>query len=280
MKRNRVISFLKTPIFKAKEYLHRRPQPGFRCDFAPPEQKEPARKALAELEREGIALLPAHFTGARLEKLRQAFEEAVRNHPDKANPDSLINEDILHLSPAFVEAALDDVLLETIGGYYGKPFAVGRANAMRILPSPETRYGSYQWHHDSRGRQVHVMILLQDMPENGQKMSYLRQSHLRYYDHWRGLAEGSRFEKEVHGNPELAPLITHITGPAGTVGIFDANGLHSGNRCQTVTRDTLTYCYVTYRHFKKIRCRKADVAALPPAKRGVLTFNPFCEQLD
>lgn len=280
MKRNRVVSFLKTPIFVAKEYLHRRPKPGFRCDYCAAEQKVVARQRLAELEREGIVLLPAHFTGARLDHLRQAFEEAVRNHQDKANPDSLINEDILHLSPAFVDAALDEVLLEIIGGYYGKPFAVGRANAMRILPSPETRYGSYQWHHDSRGRQVHVMILLQDMPEYGQKMSYLRQSHLRYYDHWRGLAEGSRFEKEVHGNPGLVPLITHITGPAGTVGIFDANGLHSGNRCQTVTRDTLTYCYVTYRHFKKIRCRRVDLASLPPAKRAVLTYNPFCEQLD
>lgn len=280
MKRNRVISLLKTPIFKVKEYLHRRPKPGFRSDFVTPELKGFASQRLVELEREGIVLLPAHFTGARLEQLRSDFEKAVCGHPDLANPDSLINEDILHLSSAFVEAALDDMMLEIVGGYYRKPFAVGRANAMRILPSPETRYGSYQWHHDSRGRQVHIMILLQDLPEHGQKMSYLRQSHLRYYDHWRGLAEGSRFEKEVHGNPELARLITHITGLAGTVGIFDANGLHSGNRCQTLTRDTLTFCYVTYRHFKKIKCRRADVSALPPVKRAVLTYNPFCEQLD
>lgn len=280
MKRNRLVSLIKTPIFVAKEYLHRRPDPKFNWSFGDAALRERARPAAETLQRDGIVLLPAHFQGAQLQRLRDAFERTVAGRPSKYDPDSFLNLEFLEDDPAFIEAAVDDLLLQIVADYYGKKFSIGRASAMRLLPSDPGRYNSYQWHHDARGRQVHLMILLTDMPADGQRMTYLRGSHLTYYDHYRGLAEGSRFEEDIAHRPDLQEKIAGVTGPAGTVALFDANGLHSGNRNLSVTRDTLTYCYVTYRHFKKIRCRKAHLTALPPAKRDVLTFNPFCEQVD
>lgn len=280
MSQNRLISFVKTPVFFAKEYLHRRPASGYQYDFAEPARKAEAASHTETMKRDGFVLLPGHFKGELLAKLQQAFEKVVAGKPDKGNPDSLLSTDFLDADPIFMEAALDNLLLEIVAGYYQKPFSIGRSSAMRLLPSDPVRGGSFQWHHDARGRQVHLMLLLTDMPKDGQKMTYLKGSHETYYDHYRGLAEGSRFEKDVASQPELQGKIVDVSGPAGTVALFDANGLHSGNRNRTATRDTLTFCYVTYRHFKKIICRKVDVTKLPQKKQEVLKFNPYLELKD
>jgi hypothetical protein len=108
-------------------------------------------------------------------------------------------------------------------------------------------------------------------------MTYLKRSQNTYYDHFRGLSGGSRFEKDITDNSELTSQITEVTGPTGTVAIFDANGLHSGNRSLEEKRDTLTYCYVSKRHFNTLCVRKSDFDELAPAKQQILRFNPYCE---
>lgn len=277
MKHNRVVSFIKTPVFMLKEAWHRRPDPGFDWHFLAPEQAPRAAGCVQVLKRDGILLLPGYFTGESLSAMRQAFEEVVRNRPSQGNPGAFGNTDFLHSDAVFLHAALDDLLLEIVARYYGRKFAIGRASALRILPIAPDRYGSFMWHHDARGRQIHLMILLTEVPAHGQRMSYLRQSHARYYGHYRGVGAGSRFEREVVESPEAKGRITDVIGPSGTVAIFDSNGLHTGNRNESARRDTLTICYVTKRHFKKLQFRQRDVTALPRTKQQVVTFNPYCE---
>lgn len=274
---NRLTSFFKTPFFLAREYLHRKPDPSFDWHFAPAAGRALAAREIENLKREGILLLPGYFQGAFLEELRAGFERVASNHPNPYDPDSHLNMDFLCESPVFLKAALDDYLLEILGGYYGKKFALGRAQAMRHLPTPPIRYGSYQWHHDARGRQIHAMILLTDLKADGQKMSYLRQSHHRYYDHFRGLGDGSRFEKDMQDRPDLQSQVMDITGPAGTVALFDSNGLHTGYRNETARRDILLFYYVTSRHFRKLRYLRRDIDALDPVKRRIITGNPLAE---
>lgn len=274
-KQNRLISFFKTPVFMAKEYLHRRPDPNFDWHFSDPTDENRVTQRSETLKRDGFVLLPGYFQGEKLERLKSAFEKAIDGRVNDYDPDSFLNTDFVRSDPVFLEAALDDHLLEVIGRYFSRKFSIGRSSAMRHLPTDPIRYGSYQWHHDCRGRQVHLMVLLTDMPKDGQKMSYLKGSHTTYYTHYRGLAEGSRFEKEVTSLPDLDQRVEDITGPAGTVAIFDSNGLHTGYRNQTATRDTLIYCYVSKRHFRKLTCRKEHVEELPELKRRMLSFNPY-----
>jgi len=266
--------------FVLKEYFHRRRDANFDWHFIDPPRQSEAEHHAETFQREGIVLLPGYFKGEQLGRLQTAFGSIIDARPSPGNPDSFGNTDFMHTSPAFLEAALDDFLLEIIAGYCGRKFAIGRASALRILPTPANRYGSFMWHHDARGRQVHVMVLLTDVSADGQRMSYLRQSHLRYYDHYRGLAEGSRFEHEVVCAGDAKNRILEVTGPAGTVAIFDSNGLHSGNRNEVATRDTLTFCYVTKRHFKQIKVQAQDLDRLPAPKRDVVTFNPYHERLE
>jgi hypothetical protein len=275
MASNKIVSFLKTPIFMAKEYLHRRPDPRFNWVFVDSSLKDRAESAVATLQREGIVMLPGYFGKKALERLTQAFGAAVENRPNPYDPDSFMNMDFIPDNPVFLEAATDALLLEIIAGYYQKPFAIGRSNACRLMPTGAYRDNSYQWHHDGRGRQVHLMILLNDLEPAGQRMSYLKGTHETYYKHYRGLAEGSRFEKDVAENSPNPDRIEEVFGVAGTVAIFDSNGLHTGNRNGNGFRDVLLYCYVSRRHWQPIRYRRDQVERLPNPFRQVVTYNPY-----
>lgn len=268
---NRVVSLVKTPVFVAKEYLHRRPDSRYEARFVSGDQRLMARAHAEELRREGIILLPQYFGADRLAQFRAAFEAAIDGRRG-TNQDSFYNDSVMHLDPAFLDAALDPFLLQIVGDYYQKRFGLGRADAMRLLPSAAGRTGSFQWHHDARGRQVHLMVLVSDVSREGQAMTYLRQSHKRYYTHYRGIAQ-TRFDKDLEAQ-DIADRIVYVAGRAGTVALFDANGLHSGNRNDVEGRDTFTFCYVSWRHFRKIQARRDHVAALPDSRRQVLTYNP------
>jgi hypothetical protein len=278
MAQNRLVSFIKTPLFLAKEYLHRKPDASFRHDFVDEPRKTEAAALSETMRKDGIVMLPGYFKGAQLQSLQESFEKVVEGKVCTAgNPACFVTTDYFRDDPVFLNAALDSFLLEIVAGYYQKPFSIGRSSAMRLLPYKTERYGSFQWHHDARGRQVHIMLLLSPVSSAGQRMTYLKGSQNTYYDHYRGLAGGSRFEKDINSDPELAPRITEVTGPAGTVAIFDANGLHSGNRSLAEKRDTLTFCYVSKRHFRKLCVRDSDMSALEPKKQEVIRFNPYCE---
>jgi hypothetical protein len=278
LRHNPVVSLIKTPIFMTREYLHRRPDSKYRPEYVEGEAKLKASEVADELRSEGIVLLPGYFKGTQLAKLQADFESATAGKDGGVNTDSLYNEDIMG-TLSFLNAALDPYLLEIIGNYYGKHFGLARASAMRINPTPPKREYSFQWHHDARGRQIHVMVLLSDVSEQGQCMTYLRQSQSRYYTHFRGIAN-TQFDKDVAADPTAPGRITKLVGPAGTVGIFDANGLHSGNRNDKEKRDALTFAYVTWRHFKPIRAHRKDVETLPVPARAVMAFNPKLELVD
>ncbi|MDZ4288134.1 MAG: phytanoyl-CoA dioxygenase family protein [Prosthecobacter sp.] len=279
MAHNRVVSFFKTPVFLAKEYFHRKPDPHFQYDFVNGDLKAKAAQDAATMRRDGIVILPGFFKGEQLQQMQDAFETAVAGRPCKKNPDTLLNTEFLHEHFIFLKAALDDYLLEVMAGYFQKRFSIGRYSAIRIMPTDAGRYGSFQWHHDSRGRQINVQMLMSPVSAEGQCMTYLKGSQDVYYDHYRGLAGGSRFEKDLDlaKDPALASRVVKLMGPAGTVGLFDSNGLHSGNRNNVEKRDTVSFNFASKRHFKKFTVRKEHLEALEPKKRQILQFNPHCE---
>jgi len=275
MASNKIVSLLKTPIFMAKEYLHRRPASNFDWVFIEPSLKSRAEAAAATLRKEGIVMLPGYFTGEFLERLIQAFGAAIENRTSPYDPDALVNLDFIPDDSTFMESAMDAFLLEIMANYYQKRFAIARSQAGRLMPTEAYRDNSYQWHHDCRGRQLHLMILLNDIEPTGQRMSYLKGTHERYYTHFRGVADGSRFENDLIEDSPAPDRIEEVCGKAGTVAIFDSNGLHTGNRNSNGSRDSLLYCYVSWRHWQPIRYRREDVERLSNPFRQVVTYNPY-----
>jgi len=270
------INFIRSATFVAKEYTHRRPDPRYHCSFVEGDRKRDAETHTETLNREGIVILPGYFRSDKLKQIQSAFEKAIAGRTSRHDIDALQNEDVLTSDPVFLSTSLDDFLMQIVGDYYKKSFAVGNATAGRLQPTAAERTGSYQWHHDTRGKQVHMMILLSDVGEQGQRMSYLRRSHQQYYDRFRGSGDGSRFENDIDNNdPSIRNRIVELTGPAGTVGLFDSNGLHSGNRNGIEKRDSLLFCFVSHRrHFKPVSVNRSDLVSLPEGKRRLLEFNP------
>jgi hypothetical protein len=277
----RAVAIVKTPIHLAKQYMHRRVDPSYRVDFVEGEEKARANALAENLKRDGIVMIPSYFQREKLKQLCAAFERVTAGKINKGSPDSLWTNDILINEPVMVEAAFDSLLLEIIGAYFHRKFGISVATANRLDPTPAHRDGSYQWHHDARGKQINLMILLSNVTPKGQRMSYLRQSHLRYYDYYNGIIDThTKFNNEVDNDRNLRDRIVEVTGPAGTVALFDSNGLHSGNRNDVERRDSVIINYASWRHFKGLRMNKADFLALPRSKQEILTLNPKLELVD
>jgi hypothetical protein len=260
-------------VFIAKEMLHRKRIASYEPGFVQEPRRSEASSYVEELDREGVVLLPAYLSGDRLTRLQNAFERIITTKNESSFAQMMVNDDVFCGHPEVTDIAADDFLMEIVGQYYGKPFGLGRAGASRMLPTPPERMGSWQWHHDTRGKQVHIMVLVADTSPDGQRMSYLRRSHKVYYDRYRGESHGSRFEADmVNGAKDM---VIECAGPAGTVAIFDSNGLHSGNRNDKQKRDGFIFCYVSHRrHFKPITYPRDLLESLSPAKRQLIAMNP------
>lgn len=281
MSRNRYLSTLKTPFFIVNEYFHRMPNPMFDWKFGPVRGDVNIEDGVAKLKKDGLVQFPAYFKGEFLASLKRVFDALITERSNgELGPNCQVCEDILDFDFVLLEAALDSTLLEIIARYYRKKFATGRADVVRILPVESVRYGSSQWHHDSRGRQIKAQILLTDVAADGQRMTFLKGTHKNYYSHWRGKGDGSRFELDVASQPHLAASAVNAAGPAGTVNLFDTNGLHSGNRNNSATRETLTIYYSTARNYRPLQYRRAHLARLPEEKRRILLQNPLHVLID
>jgi hypothetical protein len=277
----KALAVVKTPSHLAKQYMHRRIDPSYRPDFAKGNNEARLESWADEFKKNGIVIIPSFFQGEKLNQLRTAFERVTAGKVSKHSPDSRWTDDILTNEPAMLDVALDPSLLQIMGLYFHRKFGISTATANRLDPTPAHRDGSYQWHHDARGKQINMMILLSDVSANGQRMSYLRGSHLRYYDYYNGIVDThTKFNNEVDNDLNLQSRIVEVIGPAGTVALFDSNGLHSGNRNNVERRDSMIINYASRRHFKKVRVSRRAFLALPDNKKEILTINPHLELMD
>lgn len=278
-----LVAAVRTPFFQFKEYLHRRPAADFDWTFGTAGSDPQVQRHAQVLKDDGIVVLPSYFSGDLLQRLHANFERALRERALKDPvPDSVSAPNFLDLDSSFVRTAFDDTILEIMARYFGKPFGLGRVGATRLLPTQPHRDNSYQWHHDGRGRQLHLMILLTDVAADGQRMKYLTRSHLRFYSKARGQGHGTRFENDIVRGDRLGDRVVEVAGPAGTVAVFDSNGLHSGTRNDSALRDTVIYSYISVKHCWqwKPKIRRCDFEQLTSSQKKVVTFNPHHQLTD
>ena len=99
---------------------------------------------------------------------------------------------------------------------------------MNYLDSPKNNfsYQSQSWHHDNKGNQVKCIILLTDVPENGQVTTYITKSQnvLRLkYDKKSRLTEKDLDNFLKKGNKK------NLYGERGSCYFIHTNGIHRGN---------------------------------------------------
>jgi len=245
----------------AREMAYRRPRSFGTTDAVTSAQPERAAALAGELARKGIVTLADYLVGERLGRAQAAFEamvariQAGRNGPEKISPPGYLPQTVyledetnpearticannpFRHAPEFLNLSTDPLILEIVARYLRRPFYLQQSIASRYLPMPPKDFGSFQWHHDAWGRKVNVMFLFTDVGDKDQHMTFIEGSHLHYHDLDR--CRNSRFEG--HEVDRMFPGAKRVrcTGSAGTVFIFDSNGMHRGNRSTGRHRDTL-----------------------------------------
>lgn len=235
------------PSYLYERYVHERPSKRYRRVLATVIGSDRLICDADQLSRNGVLILPGYFTGERLEAMQRDY-----NHWCDLKPgidqngfkdfDGGKQESFLATSYALSLAAVDSYLTAVGSYYWGKPMTLAYCHGYRLEPVTPREYRAFRWHHDLKRKQVRIMVLLTDTPLDGQRMDYIAGSHLvwhRFTNH-----RHVRFAEEearTYGEP------IHCTGPVGTVVMFDANGLHRGNRNLGPRRDQYTFNYTAGR---------------------------------
>jgi hypothetical protein len=245
-----------------ERYVYEQPSRHYRRRLARVLNKTHFTEHGEQLCKDGVIILPEYFTGATLKEMQDDFDRwcISKTQLDQngfVDFDGSKGESYLKTSIAFSRAAVDPYLTALASYYWGKPIKLAYSHGYRLEPVEEREYRAFRWHHDLKRKQIKVMILLSDVPSDGQRMDYIPGSHKVW--HIFTNQRDVRFTKEEalrFGEP------IRCTGPAGTVVVFDANGLHRGNRNLGPRRDQYTFNYTAGRALFPLPGLHPEVAQL------------------
>ncbi len=217
--------------------------------------------ALDTLVSDGIVKMPALVAADVVDRMRAAMTRFVgvldaqvrrgrsrKRHYDERwhyweSDAAYVCNDAFRFSPDLVALACDPRITSFARMYFGKPVQVKRAIAMRYLAAESSRTDMFRWHHDMEDRLFKVMLLLSDVGESDQYMTYARGSHRQL----RPMDAFCTNEASVDGES-----VIRATGRAGDAYAFDANGAHCAHRCPDgAVRDVFILEYT---------CDESDVA--------------------
>lgn len=132
-------------------------------------------------------------------------------------------------------------LTEILDQYFDGPSRFISARGYRQGPCKPLRYRAWDYHQDMKTKgpleELKVMVLLTDVPADGQAMRYVCGSQKVKWNFQTQRDTKFTLDEALQcGNGGL--FLGH--GPAGTCIVFDTNGIHSGHRNLSVTRDVFT----------------------------------------
>ena len=247
------------PAFSSLPTLHRIRQEYQRLPIAPYDgataPPAPVSSYVNQLERDGILKVSGLIGADQLRQMQADFERLVRrlkigrlfyrkrfSHYDQeeywhATHRSYVTNDALACSTGVVALCCNPIVIETANHYLRKRSHIKRTYGMRYLPSRPIQSNQFGWHHDMEDRQLKLMIMLTDVGEADQYMTYVRGSHNTYHAYPRFLKNSLDFD---YGQTYLTDIdIVKTVGRAGHVFLFDSNGMHRGNRSLGGIRDAL-----------------------------------------
>jgi hypothetical protein len=186
-----------------------------------------AARIAADLEVNGIAVLPTLFTKEQIRDMRQAFEARLHgvrwNDIDGYEKEALreVVQDVLTVEQGFVDLAVSPIIGKALAKYLGKDFALTEAKGWRSLTTNRDFQG---WHGDywydetkSNGiaKEVKLSMYLTDVKSGA--FNYIKGSHQKQHPR---LVENNEVKDVTRDQ------IVEMIGPAGTAFLFDSSGIH------------------------------------------------------
>ena len=202
-------------------------------------------RLFAELETEGIVVLPSLLSSAQLRGMQQAFDQRLQrmrwNNFDgyhKTEPYRHMVEDVLQLDQGFVDLSLHPLIKEILNRYLGHRYELTEAKGWKSLPTKRDFHG---WHGDAWYDQASV----QDIPREVKLAFYLTDVRSGAFNYVR------RSQRQQHPrpvrNPEVrdvpASQILELAGDAGTAFLFDTSGIHRQGVPMLEPRRAIFYNY-------------------------------------
>lgn len=259
----------------------------------PVSQREDVRRAVADLDRDGVAVIERVASPAMVEQARRDIDGFVQRLPElegtvhskmhsyghtveypvhefQRSLNVYRSHDPLIFSPAYAKFLLLPELREVAAGYLGRGWMYQAMIAHRTGPSEANDEGFARWHHDARGRKLNVILVLTDVPADGSATIYIPGSHRLIY-------LKPRRDRVVFYDDEMAQLSRHFGwrervcgAPAGSLVFFDSQGLHQGRRSPHSRDAFQVNCMTKRRHAWPQEIPQAVLDGLAPAEQREL----------
>ncbi len=220
-------------------------------------EQSTAERLLAELDAEGIVVLPSLLSEQQLHGMQQAFETKLRrmrwNNFDGYQKTELYRhmiEDVLVLDQGFVDLALHPLVKWILDRYLGPNYELTEAKGWKSIPTKRDFHG---WHGDAWydqtsareiPREVKLAFYLTDVRSGA--FNFIRGSHRQQHP-------------RIVRNSELADIpssqILELMGTAGTAFLFDTSGIHRQGVPMLEARRAIFYNY----HDSSVPLQKEDV---------------------
>src|SRR5205823_1061111 len=199
----------------------------------------------AELETEGIVVLPSLLSEQQLLSMQKSFEIKLQrmrwNNFDgyhKTEPFRHMVEDVLLLDQGFLDLAIHPLIKQILNRYLGDKYELTEAKGWKSLP---TRRDFHGWHGDAWYDQETV----KDKPKEVKLAFYLTDVRSGAFNFVR------RSHRQQHPRPVLnnelanvpASQIVELAGPAGTAFLFDTSGIHRQGVPMLEPRRAIFYNY-------------------------------------
>jgi len=212
----------------------------------------------AELETDGIVVLPTLSSAEQLHGMQRAFESRLRrmrwNNFEGYQKTELYRdmvEDVLLLDQGFLDLALHPLVKQILNRYLGTKYELTEAKGWRSLP---TKHDFHGWHGDTWydqatqktiHREVKLAMYLTDVRSGAFK--FIKGSHRKQHPHNLKKAE----VKDLPGSD-----VIELSGKAGTIFLFDTSAIHRQSIPILEPRQAIFYAY----HDPDVPVQPEDIA--------------------
>jgi hypothetical protein len=233
---------------------------------------------LLQLKLNGYTSLGKIFDKKQVLAIKKCIDNAVQSN--KANSSKSLQYWTIHnplkLHKLVFDTSMNLKCISLAEKYFKRNVYLADIDIRRIMPAKMESiqalgYSSSNWHRDTRGRQLKMMIYLSDVKKEDSNFSFVPGTHLRSFARKMLFMESRLSNKEVKAIG-IDPI--EWTGEAGDAMLFDTNIIHRLRRkSKAAIRDSVTYYYTPGQN---LRCLKYYKKNLHKNKTASRIFNePF-----
>jgi Ankyrin repeats (3 copies)/Phytanoyl-CoA dioxygenase (PhyH) len=201
---------------------------------------------LENLKQNGIVRISGLIRPDELVEMQREFDVFVKNLDNKMaagdadfkhydeeehwwpKDHAYITNNAFKYSQQLIRFCCNPKLLEIARRFYGRDALIQRGVGMRYLSCERTDNNMFRWHHDMEEKRLKVMVLLTDVGEDDQCMSYALGTQKIFHPYRMFFSNACSLEYAGRHVDEIK--IYDAVGKAGDVILFDTNGAHRGNR--------------------------------------------------